>query len=94
MYVYIYIYIHFSPPLLRPLYGIFSRAVHIDRPYGALVIFHTGGSVVGVGVEIMVLRCWCNLVLQVAMGETGVFAVNDNDNNNTNNVMMLYLSVE
>ena len=44
------------PPLLRPLYDIFSGAVHIDRPYGALIIFHTGGSVVGVGVEIMVLR--------------------------------------
>ena len=30
-------------------------AVHIDRPYGALKIFHTGGSVVGVGVAIWVL---------------------------------------
>ena len=43
------------PPLSRPRYDIFSWTVHIDRPYGALIILHTGGSVVGVGVEIMVL---------------------------------------
>ena len=43
------------PPLLRPRYDIFSWAVHIDRPYGALKVFHTGGSVVGVGVAIVVL---------------------------------------
>ena len=42
------------PPLSRPRYDIFSWAVHIDRPYGALIIFHTGGSVVGVGVEIYI----------------------------------------
>ena len=34
-----------------PRYDIFSAAVHVDRPYGALDIFNTGGSVVGVGVE-------------------------------------------
>ena len=33
-----------------------SGAVHIDRPYGALNTFHTGGSVVGVGVAILVLN--------------------------------------
>ena len=44
------------PPLSRPRYDIFSGAVHIDLPHGALVIFHTGGSVVGVGVVILVLN--------------------------------------
>ena len=43
------------PPLSRPRYDIFSGAAHTERPYGALKICHTGGSVVGVGVEIMVL---------------------------------------
>ena len=42
------------PPLSRPRHDIFSGAVFIDRPYGALNIFHTGGSVVGVGVPILV----------------------------------------
>ena len=43
-------------PLSRPRYDIFSWAVHIDRPYGAVNIFHTGGSVVGVGLAIVVLN--------------------------------------
>ena len=47
---------NFHPPQLsRPRYDIFSWAVHIVRPYGALNIFHTGGSVVGVGVAMVVL---------------------------------------
>ena len=37
------------PPLSRPRYDIFSGAAHITRPYKALKICHTGGSVVGVG---------------------------------------------
>ena len=44
------------PPLSWPRYDIFSGAVHINRPYGDLNIFHTGGSVVGVGLEFLVLR--------------------------------------
>ena len=70
IYIYIYIHANTSyhitkrnwepqfpppPPLSWPLYDIFSGAVQIDRPYGALIIFHTAGSVVGVGVEIVVL---------------------------------------
>jgi len=42
-------------PTITPLHVIFSRAVHIILPYGALNICHTGGSVVGLGVEILVL---------------------------------------
>ena len=38
------------PPLLRLRHDIFSGAVHRNLPYGALNIFHAGGSVVGVGV--------------------------------------------
>ena len=34
---------------------MFSWAEHIDRPYGALNIFHTVGSVVGVGVVVVIL---------------------------------------
>ena len=41
------------PPLSRPRYDIFSGAVRIKRLCGALNIFHTGGSVVGVGVVIL-----------------------------------------
>ena len=44
------------PPLSRHRSDIFSGAVHIKLPYEALTIFHTAGSVVGVGVEIMVLK--------------------------------------
>ena len=43
------------PPLSQPWYDICSWAVHIDRPYGALKIFHTGGSVLGVVVAIAIL---------------------------------------
>ena len=43
------------PSLSRPRYDIFSWAVRIDRPYGALKTFHTGDPVVGVGVAIAVL---------------------------------------
>ena len=43
--------------LTRPHYygsGLtFSGAVHVNRPYGAPNIFHTDGSVVGVGVVIL-----------------------------------------
>ena len=42
-------------PLSRPWYDIFSGAVHIKRTCGDLNIFHTGGSVVGVGMVISVL---------------------------------------
>ena len=49
---------HPPPPLSRHRYDIFSGAVHIKLPYEALTIFHTAGSVVGVGVEIMVLKCY------------------------------------
>ena len=38
------------PPLSLPMYDIFSGAVHIKRPYGALKLFLTGGSVVGVDI--------------------------------------------
>ena len=61
VYVYTYIISYLlprfphPPPLSRPRYDIFSWAVHVDRPYGALNMFHTGGSVVGVGVVILVL---------------------------------------
>ena len=43
-------------PLSRLRYGIFPGAVHINRPYAAHQIFHTMGSVVGVGVIILVLK--------------------------------------
>ena len=43
------------PPLSRLRYDIFSGVVHIKRPCEALKIYHTGGSVVGVGVVILVL---------------------------------------
>ena len=43
------------PHYYGPRYGIFSGAVHIDRPYGARNI-HTRGSVVGVRVVILVLN--------------------------------------
>ena len=42
-------------PLSWRRYDIFSGAVHIKLHYDALNIFHTGGSVEGVGVEIVVL---------------------------------------
>ena len=45
-----------SPPGPTIMYDIFSGAVHIDRPYGALNIFHTEGSVVGVVVDVLVLK--------------------------------------
>ena len=51
------------PPLSRPRYDIFSWAVHIDRPYGALIIFHTGGSVVGVSYYIN----YCNSNYQISI---------------------------
>ena len=40
---------------LPPRYDVFSAAAHVNRPYGALEICRTGGSVVGVGVEILAL---------------------------------------
>ena len=43
-------------PLLWPWYYIFSGVVHIDRPCRALKTCHTGGSVVGVRVVILVLK--------------------------------------
>ena len=77
IYVYTYIHINYTythslpkipcpPPLSRHRYDIFSGAVHIKLPYEALTIFHTAGSVVGVGVEIMVLThiCICVNTLQ------------------------------
>ena len=42
-------------PVSWPRYDIFSGAVHRKRLHGALTIFHTGGSVVRVGVAILVL---------------------------------------
>ena len=44
------------PPLSRPQYDTFSGAVQIDRPYAALIISRTGGSVAGVGVAMLVLK--------------------------------------
>ena len=43
------------PPLSQPRYDMFSGEVHINRPYGALKIRHTGDSVVGVVVVSLVL---------------------------------------
>ena len=43
-------------PLSRLRCGVFSGAVCINRPHGAPKIFHAGGSAVGVGVVILVLR--------------------------------------
>ena len=45
-----------APPLSQPRYDVFSGAVHVSRPYGAPYIFHSGGSVAGVGVVILALR--------------------------------------
>ena len=53
MYVYIYIYIY----TYTLQYDILSGAVHRCRPYGALEMFHTGGSVLGVGVAMLVCMC-------------------------------------
>ena len=62
----IFFYLYSPPPPLSPLqYDIFSWAVHIDRPYGALNIFHTGGSVVGVGVAIVVLTICLSICLSI-----------------------------
>ena len=44
------------PPLSCHRYDIFSGAVHVKLHYDALNIFHTGGSVVGVGVDMLVLN--------------------------------------
>ena len=41
----------------RPRCDVFSGAVHVDRHHGALNIFQTGGSVVGVGVVVLALSC-------------------------------------
>ena len=44
------------PQLSRPRYDIFSWAVHTDRPYGALKIFHTGAVIVGMGGDLFVVN--------------------------------------
>ena len=50
-----------SPPtstIAAPEWHVFwGGTVHMNRPYGALQIFHTGGCVVGAGVETLLLIC-------------------------------------
>ena len=43
-------------PTIGPRYVIFSWDVHITLPYPALKLFRTRGSVVGVGVDFLVLN--------------------------------------
>ena len=62
-------------PLSRPWYDIFSGAVHIKRPHGALEQFHAGGSVVGLGVAILVkqaTRPWEAAVCLEGQGPTAI----------------------